>query len=400
MSNVLIIGGGITGIATALALRRAGFDVAVFERHFEQSSLQVGSGLSVWNNAMRVFAGLGLADRIESIGSEVEVVEHRTWRGERLATWPVRELSEKLGVPTVCVVRADLHRVLTGALDDGVLHLGRNATGFSQTGGGVTVGFADGSEESGDLLIGADGIHSAIRRQLLGRDEPKYAGYVVYQGIVELDHPSAPKGLFCLGWGPGIRFNYERAGPDDRLYWTAVVPEPVEEVGEPAERKRRLLGLYEGWPAPAAEAIGSTRDAAITRLPIHGRNPVKSWGEGRVTLAGDAAHPMTFNLGQGAGMGLEDAVTLARCLAESAGPDALRAYERERRRRAAAMMRISWGIGVIGKWRSPVACRARDRIMRRAFRGPAWRKHALDMSVEPGSKPDMRRLRRELPRAS
>lgn len=398
--SALIIGGGIAGIALSRALAQVGIESRIFERHEEQSNLQVGSGLSIWNNAMRVLGRLELDDAVREIGSPVDVVEHRTWTGEVLATWPVRELGELLGIPTLCVVRAELHEALTKQIPEGIIELGRNCSGFRDEGGSVVAEFTDGSEERADFLVGADGLHSRVRKQLLGVSDPRYAGYVVYQGLTPFEHELAPHGLFQLGWGRGLRFNFERVGADNRIYWSAVVRAPSEERGDPARRRDELIELYRDWPEPMAAMIASTSHDVITRLPIHGRKPVSEWGKGNVTLAGDAAHPMTFNLGQGAGLGLEDAVVLAGCLREEPDvPTALRAYEEIRKKRTATMMRLSWAIGAAGKWSNPGAVRLRNQIMRKGYRGPAWQRHALDMCIEPGSTAEAERLKDQLPPA-
>jgi 2-polyprenyl-6-methoxyphenol hydroxylase-like FAD-dependent oxidoreductase len=383
--RALVIGGGIGGLTTALALRRAGMEATVFERQDTVSKIQVGSGISIWTNAMRVLDGHGLGEQVRSIATTVNRVEHRTHDGGLLAVWPLAELEEQVGIPTASVIRSELHEILTGSLGEDTVRLGRECTGFKQDGEGVTAQFADGGEERGDILIGADGIHSAIRRLILGHDEPRYAGYVVYQGVTEHRPDAAPVGLFRMTWGPALRFNFQYVGGDHcRLYWTVVEKAPAEEPPGGPGRKARLLDLLKAWPAPAVEAVDATDEGVITRLPIYGRTPVKQWGVDRVTLVGDAAHPMTFNLGQGAGLALEDTVTLVRCLASAKDdvPGALRIYEQQRMPRAAGMMKLSWRIGVIGKWRNPVALAVRRQMMKRIF-NIAWVRHQKLMAEEP-----------------
>jgi 2-polyprenyl-6-methoxyphenol hydroxylase-like FAD-dependent oxidoreductase len=242
---------------------------------------------------------------------------------------------------------------------------------------------ADGRAEPADLLIGADGINSAIRTQLHGERKPRYAGYTTWRGLLDFPEDLAPSGHARKLWGPGRRFLYYRVGAG-RLYWLALTRARAAGVDEPGAARAAVLGHHRDWETPVPEMIEATPEDAIERVDIADHRPLRRWGAGRVTLLGDAAHAMTPNMGQGACQAIEDAIVLARCLREGDGiTGALRAYEAERRKRAAYFQRRSRMTGAMGRWRTPPAVRARDAMIRAAFNGPVTRQHAIEMRSAP-----------------
>lgn len=352
-SKALVVGGGIGGLAAALALRQVGFQVVVFERQHELR--EVGAGLSLWPNAMKALGKLGLARAVEAVSGPIEYAESRTWRGELLTQAPMGELNRRFGAPSVCVHRADLLATLSGALEEGVVRLGAKCMGFEQDGTGVTARFVDGREERGDLLIGGDGIHSAVRQQVLGDDKLRYVGYTAWRAIAEFEHDALPRGTTFVAWGRGSQFGIFPIG-HGRVYWFATMNAP-EGAGDAAGgRKSELAERFRGSYPPIEAAIEATEESAILRSDIYDLEPIERWGEGRVTLLGDAAHPTTPNLGQGACLALEDAVVLAGRLKEySDVVSALRSYEARRRDRTAAITRLSHRLGRMWQAENPLA---------------------------------------------
>ena len=161
--KVLVVGAGVGGLTTAIALRRAGIDVEVYERRADATKILTGSGIHLWQNAVRALQQLGVADRVQAVGEVVEKMEWRTPSGSLIAEWPVGELSRTLGAPAIGISRADLTDALRGALPEGTVRLGWNASGYTQDATGVTVRFDNGEEARGDVLIGADGVNSITR---------------------------------------------------------------------------------------------------------------------------------------------------------------------------------------------------------------------------------------------
>ena len=363
MTKAIIAGGGIGGLAAAVALGRAGVGVVVFERAPELE--EIGAGITLWANATRALKGLGVYEEVRAAGAGELGGELRSWRGEMILEIPADELRTRFGEANLAVHRADLRGALLAALPEGTVRLGRELVGFAQNGGEVVARFAAGREERGDLLVGADGIHSSVRAQLFGRRPPRYAGYTAWRGVADAVEGRLPEGVGLSLWGRGSEFGLVGIG-QDRFYWFATKNAPEGEAESAAGRKRQVLDLLAGWYQPARAAVEAAGDSKILRNDIYDREPLRNWGAGRVTLLGDAAHPMTPNLGQGACQAIEDAVVLARCL-DGGGevPHSLRLYEGRRVRRTAGIVKRSRLVGRLVQLESPPLCRLRDAIARR-----------------------------------
>jgi len=249
------------------------------------------------------------------------------------------------------------------ALPPGTVRLGAELVGFVQNGEGVVARLADGREERGDFLVGADGLHSRVRAQLFGQRVPRYAGYTAWRGVAEAGEGRFPEGVALNLWGRGSEFGLVGIGRG-RYYWFATKNAPEGEAESAAGRKREVLELLADWYKPAREAVEATAESKILRNDIYDRDPLPSWGEGRVTLLGDAAHPMTPNLGQGACQAIEDAVVLARCLGGEI-PASLRRYEERRIGRTAAVVRGSRLSGRVAQLDNPLLCRLRNALAKR-----------------------------------
>jgi 2-polyprenyl-6-methoxyphenol hydroxylase-like FAD-dependent oxidoreductase len=381
-TRALIVGGGIGGLATAHALVGQGIDAVVFEQVDDVRKIQLGGGFHIWTNAARALQRLGLYDRVQAIGAPLDVTEYRTASGRLLASWPVAEVARENGVLDVGVSRQDLQALLVDALGSDRIRLGARCTGYEQDGDGVRLSFADGREERGSLLVAADGLRSTIRAQIHGAHEPRYAGYTQWQSLIADEGYALPPRDERVLFGPGSRAVLHRVG-GERLFWAAVLygqeSGPEARVG-----KEALLERFADWQEPVAAAIAATPRERIARLQIYDRTPISSWGVGRVTLLGDAAHPMTTNLSQGACQTLEDAVALARCIR---GRDdieaALKSYERARIRRTSPIVKQSRRIARVGSVRQPLACALRNRVTALTLGGPALKAHRRFVAAEP-----------------
>ena len=295
------------------------------------------------------------------------------------------DVSREVSAPTLCLRRLRLQRLLSDTYGDGPLRLGAECTGFRQDGEGVTARFANGSEERGeDVLIGADGLSSPIRGQLHGVSKPRYAGYGVWFGTCA-DLVREP--IWREIDGPAARFVYFPVDAE-RLYWACIANALEGEVAQargvdmPGENEK-LLARYGGWPEPVSQLIGGTEPAELFRRPIVDRAPLRRWGSGRVTLMGDAAHPLTINLGQGACQAIEDALVLTRSLTSNVDLDVgLREYEKKRVVRVASYMLRARLIGNVYRWKNPLACRVRDLAVTQLLPGPVFSQHRKDMAHE------------------
>jgi 2-polyprenyl-6-methoxyphenol hydroxylase-like FAD-dependent oxidoreductase len=380
-AKAIVVGGGIGGLTAAIALGRAGVEVAVFERAPELR--EIGAGISLWANATRALKGLGVYEEVRAAGAAEIGGELRTWRGGLLTRIPADDLKERFGEANLAVHRADLQGALYSSLPPGTVRLGAEFTGFDQDDEGVLARYADGREERGDLLVGADGLHSSVRGQLFGQSEPRYAGYAAWRGIAGAGDGSLPEGIGLNLWGRGSEFGLVGIGRG-RFYWFATKNAPEGQAESAAGRKREVLDLLSGAYQPARAAVEATPEPEILRNDIYDRKPTSRWGVGRATLLGDAAHPMTPSLGQGACQAIEDAVVLARCLDGGEGnPASLRLYEERRVRRTTRVVRRSRLAGRVIQLENPLLCSLRDALAKRTSARAQLRQYEEIVRYEP-----------------
>jgi 2-polyprenyl-6-methoxyphenol hydroxylase-like FAD-dependent oxidoreductase len=353
----IIIGGGIGGMALAAALERVGVS---YELHEQAEELrEVGAGLVLWSNALLALARLGVVEGLTRQGSVIARLEVRTSDGRVLAVTPFARAVNRVGVPgCLCVHRADILRELSRRSDPARLRLRSRCVGFEQRDEVVFARFVDGHEARGDFLVGADGLRSVVRARLFGDTPPRYVGYTCWRGVASLEQTALPPDRAFEAWGRGRRFAIHPCG-QGRLFWWACHNEPANGRDNAARRKADVLKLFSGWQEPIATTIAATPE--ILRNDILDRPPIRVWGRGCATLLGDAAHPTTPNLGQGACQAIEDAIVLADQLRRAGNTEgALRAYEKLRQRRTARITTESFRIGRVCQWENSVACWLRN----------------------------------------
>ncbi|MFH8336650.1 FAD-dependent oxidoreductase [Streptomyces sp. AM6-12] len=346
-TRVLVIGGGIAGSAAALGLHRAGLDVRVYEAH-PGADQDAGAFLTLASAGMRALTQLEAGRAVTAIGFPLTSLRLLDAAGTELAHVPLGEVAEP-GLRYRCLRRAELNSALQQEVSRRGIRLVRGARLTSVTGGpgGVTARFADGGTAGGELLIGADGLNSTVRRALAPEVRPGYAGQRVFYGRT----PGAPgtggSGVITMVRGSTSAFGYAQA-PAGETYWFARVGgDPLPERGPGARSavpREELLPLLRADPTPAAALVaacpGPVMVTNATEMPLGTR-----WHTGRVLLVGDAAHAASPATGQGASMALEDAVVLAKALRDLPDPErAFEAYERHRRPRVEHNITVSGGI--------------------------------------------------------
>jgi 2-polyprenyl-6-methoxyphenol hydroxylase-like FAD-dependent oxidoreductase len=364
---IVIAGAGIGGLALGCALRRAGRRFVILER--APALAPVGAGITLSANALAALEHLGLREAALSAGHEMGEAIICDRRGRVLVALgsklkkvlrtgaPVDR--ESIG-PTLGLARARLQDVLLAGIGQAV-ETGWEVAGFSLQSGGVTVTSTDGRRVEGELLVGADGLRSAVRRVHRGEEPLRYAGYTSWRALVDFDLPNPER--MSESWGPGARFGIVPIG-GGRVYWFAVAdaPEAERDADDP---RAALRARFAAWHAPIERLIDATRPDQILRADIYDRPPIDHWSEDRVVLMGDAAHPMTPNLGQGGGQAIEDAVVLADALThEPTMEGALARYEARRLPRANAFVVRSQRMGRLAHVRGAPLLWLRDRALR------------------------------------
>jgi len=339
--HILIIGAGIGGLTTALALQRAGYRVSVYEAAPELGEL--GAGLTVASNGSMVLQHLGLGSVLDASACKPDVgAVHHYRDGRTLVDVPHGEQTiRKFGAPYCQIHRADLHNGLIDAVranDPDCIHLDHTFTDLSESGSEITAHFTDRTAVTGDLLIGCDGIHSAVRARLFGEDHPRFTGYTAWRGVIPID--DLPAGLIdpdtAVFVGPGHFFTrYKiRAGELLNYVATARTDAWAEEGWSVRSTVDAVQKEFAEFASHVQTILAATPPDECYRWGIFERRPLADWSMGRATLLGDAAHPISPFLGQGAVMALEDAMIVARCLnaAHSIG-EALERYESARKER-------------------------------------------------------------------
>lgn len=356
--DAIVVGAGIGGLSTAIALRAIGVEVRVYER--APAPREVGAGISLWANALRALDHLGAGDTVRAHSQRMTVSEMRVRDGHRTAIrMEAAGIETRLRLPELVriVHRADLLSALASHVPASALHYGRECVGVDATGARPSVRFLDGGIDTADLVIGADGIRSVVRSAILGASEPRYSGYTCWRGISERP-ADVPPGYIGEWWGRGRRLGIATL-PGDRVYWFAV--ENAAPGQQAADERAHLLSAFATWAAPGPQLLETTSRDRIIRNDIVDRPPVARWSKGAVGVIGDAAHPTTPNLGQGGCMAIEDSVVLAQHLAQGRPPaDALQRFAAARVARTSEIVLESWRFGRLAHLEGRLTVAARD----------------------------------------
>jgi len=336
--NVVIIGAGIGGLSTGIALRQAGYRVKVFERTRELRP--AGAGISLWSNGVKVLNQLGLGERLAALGGQMDWMEYRTHTGELLNSIDLQPLIQQVGQRPYPVSRTDLQQMLRDAFGPEDLELGVQCVGVEEREGEAIAHLNDGRAVAADLIIGADGVHSTVREYVVGKPvEPRYADYVNWNGLVPFSEDLPSGNSWVIYVGDNKRASMMPVG-GDRFYFFFGAPMAQGTTVAPADRREELANLFQGWAEPVQNLIKHLNPLETNRLEIGDLDPLDRLVRGRIALLGDAGHATTPTLGQGACQALEDAVILTRYLVTTtiSVPDALQRYENARKERTANLV--------------------------------------------------------------
>jgi salicylate hydroxylase/6-hydroxynicotinate 3-monooxygenase len=344
---IAVVGAGMGGLAVAATLRRTGFtNVHVYEQ--ASRFARIGAGIQMMPNSMKVLRGLGIEAHLRRIAFAPYSHLNRMWdTGEITNELPMPE--SLYGAPYLCMHRGDLHDALASIVPQETIHLDRKLAGLEDAGSGVRLRFADGSEAVAELVIGADGVHSTVRDIILGAEKPVNKGRVAYRGV----YPASRLGGKDVGpsrtkwWGADrhIVIYYTKSDRSE-IYFVTSVPEPLgwmtQESWSATGDMQELRAAYEDFHADVRAVLDACPECH--KWAILEREPLPRWSDGRVVLLGDACHPMTPYMAQGAATSIEDAAVLARCLdgVDSDGIEiALWRYEAHRKPRTSRVQMIS-----------------------------------------------------------
>ncbi len=357
MAKAIIIGAGIGGLSTAIAMGKVGIDVAVFEKTADLKD--IGAGIILYPNAVKALRTLDVFESVAAAGSYARSGIYKNSAGKTLVELDLTSLG--IDLESIAIHRAELQRALAAKAGRENIHLGKVLTNFEQESGQIICTFADGPTAAAEFLIGADGLHSAVRKQLLDDGEPPYAGCYAWRGVSSPQQGGIADESGLLVFGKGIQFGAFPIGKG-KTYWFGAVADTQGVQGR--RSKKDVRQAFVGWPGPVNALIEATAEADILAHDLYDRDPSPIWGTGLVTLLGDAAHPMVPFMGQGGCQAMEDSVALAYAIkSENNYVKALRNYELARMRRTANYVMQSRKAQADSLSQSALVCWLRDLIL-------------------------------------
>lgn len=354
--EIAIIGAGIGGLTTALALKKAGISFKVYESADELKP--VGAGIILAMNAMQVYSDLGLADKIAKNGNRISAIHLTKPNFDKLSSNDLRFFEKQFNVSTTAIHRADLHKVLAEEVGQEHIVLGKRVQQIIPIENNHRLEFEDGTFVDAQYLIGADGIRSVVRTQLFPESEYRDAGQWCWRGVVDnIEMLGTYRHEANEAWGKGTRFGFVQLN-ERQLYWYFLADKDM------AEADSDIMPFLNVYHPSVAQIIKATPKENWFVSPIMDLKPIQQWNLDNVCLIGDAAHATTPNLGQGACQAIEDAYVLGKLLQKHSINEAFRMYPLMRKEKAHAVVNMSWKIGKLSQIRNPLAIAFRDFVMK------------------------------------
>ncbi len=353
MKKIIIIGAGIGGLTTAIALKQKGFEVEIFESSPEFK--KAGSGINLAINAMQIYKRLGVYDDILSSANYTNSMNALSKKLKVLTSANFKKFEKKYSAKTVAIHRARLHEILVSHLGNTKIHLNKKLKYLEQKNGIVNLIFEDGSKHTAEVVIGADGIHSNVRNSIFKNTKLRDAKQVCWRGISKAKIDKKCKEKLNEIWGKGNRFGFVHIN-DDEIYWFGLINKK-----EFKTKDENLLNIFLDYPQMVKNIIARTEKKDILCNEIWDLKPIEKWHKGNVCLIGDAAHATTPNMGQGACQAIESSMVLSKCLKEEENIEtAFLRYENIRKEKANYVIKTSWFLGKIAQSSNSFVCTLRN----------------------------------------
>lgn len=360
--NIAIIGAGICGLTTGIALKSRGFKVTIYERAPDLRA--VGAGITLWHNAMLVLKHLGISDQIEDAGRAFRDGGIFDSNGKQLVNTNIEEFDTDKNINAIAIHRADLLRILTEKVGQENIEIGRQFEHYQTN--PFILHFNDNYSVQPDLVLSADGIFSTTRNQMYEADPLRYSGYTAYRGVVQYDKVKVDQLLHEMGeyWGKGKRFGIVPIS-DTQVYWFATVNVDEDHRVSQMDYQDVLHDHFDSWTEMITNLIKDTPANQILRNNIYDIKPIRGWYDGNICLMGDAAHATTPNMGQGAGMAIEDAIVMADLMVNYNDVSTIfQKFEDIRFDRCMMITKTSYRIGNVGSWQNAFITTVRDTLIK------------------------------------
>jgi len=357
--KITIAGAGIGGLTTAVALIQKGFEVEIFEAAPEFK--RAGSGINLAINAMQVYKVLGLYDVIFEAGSYTSAMNITDEKLNPISVIDLKHFEEKHKVQSVAIHRASLHKILLDQLADVPLHLGKKVKDVNEIDNEITLEFEDGTSHKTNVLIGADGIHSAIRKSIFDNTTIRSAKQICWRGITKIELPKKFQTELNEPWGKGKRFGFVAIGHNE-YYWYALAN--YRENYQREYQDLDLVNFYSDFDPIVGQIIGSTAKENILTNEMLDLKPLGRWYKNSICLLGDSAHATTPNLGQGACQAIESSLAFANCFAKHRSTQiAFQEFQKIRMKKAVDVVNTSWRVGKIAHLQNNFLIQLRNFVM-------------------------------------
>lgn len=356
--KITMIGAGIGGLTTAIALQQKGISSTIFE---QAPTIQpIGAGIILANNAMQVYEKLGLKEKMKAAGNPISFVNIRTADLKLISSMDLRYFEKKYGVQNIAIHRGKLQEILLQQLDKNSVKLGYALSNIQQDKSSYELQFKNGETAQTEYLIAADGLNSVVRKTLFPASDIRHTQQICWRGLTDFQLPKKYQHELNETWGKGDRFGFVQIAPQ-KVYWYAL---KTIKAQAPPFRLEDIADYFKGYHELVSQLIKATPNTYIHTAEISDLSPIKKWHQDKVCLMGDAAHATTPNMGQGACQAIEDAYVLAACMNKYEWTQAFAEFQKRRISKAQQVVNNSWTLGKVAHWENSLAVSLRNTMMR------------------------------------